>query len=67
MRNFLRNVECKGLRQGCVGKEKYRLKECLEKETGVNIDYWYKQELVEKKRKKETELNDSMILRRKRK
>jgi hypothetical protein len=50
-----------------VGKEKYRLKECLEKETGVNIDYWYKQELVEKKRKKETELNDSMILRRKRK
>jgi hypothetical protein len=49
--NFYRNVDTKGLRLSEVTAEKDRCKVKLEKWTGINIDHWYKIDLVEKKRK----------------
>jgi hypothetical protein len=49
--NFYRNVDTKGLRVSEVTAEKDRCKVKLEKWMGINIDHWYKIDLVEKKRK----------------
>jgi hypothetical protein len=59
MGNFMRNVETKGLRVGAVEEAKAKFKKLLETETGINIDHWYKIEMVERKRKREIEVNKS--------
>jgi hypothetical protein len=57
MGNFYRNVETSGLRIGTVREAKAKFKKLLETETGINIDHWYKIEMVEGKRKRVTEVD----------
>jgi hypothetical protein len=55
--NLLRNVNAKAGITGRIYENKNNLRTQLEKETGVNINYWYKIEVVKKKRKNETKEN----------
>ena len=62
MGNFYRNVETIGLRRGKLHEEKKRCMNELEKWTGISMNHWHKIDLVDKKRKRETEKNMEMSL-----